>query len=168
MASHLLFFLMIRPPPRSTRTDTLFPYTTLFRSIGRAGAEPGFLFEGGDEVFEVPDAASIAGMRLLERHLGRRYGGSSGTNLVACLQLAEDMHRRGEPGSIVSLLCDRGERYDRTLYEPAWLARSGIDPAPWERRLRAVAEGGGTQAEGSPHASLAAGVPGARHPPAPP
>src|SRR3546814_2187841 len=28
----LFFFLMIRPPPRSTRTDTLFPYTTLFRS----------------------------------------------------------------------------------------------------------------------------------------
>src|SRR3546814_1333847 len=27
------FFLMIRRPPRSTRTDTLFPYTTLFRSI---------------------------------------------------------------------------------------------------------------------------------------
>src|SRR3546814_4758680 len=32
-----IFFLMIRRPPRSTRTDTLFPYTTLFRS------------EGGDE-----------------------------------------------------------------------------------------------------------------------
>src|SRR3546814_14830352 len=28
-----VFFLMIRRPPRSTRTDTLFPYTTLFRSI---------------------------------------------------------------------------------------------------------------------------------------
>src|SRR3546814_20603248 len=28
------FFLMIRRPPRSTRTDTLFPYTTLFRSHG--------------------------------------------------------------------------------------------------------------------------------------
>src|SRR3546814_16140575 len=28
------FFLMIRRPPRSTRTDTLFPYTTLFRSRG--------------------------------------------------------------------------------------------------------------------------------------
>src|SRR3546814_12211473 len=27
-----IFFLMIRRPPRSTRTDTLFPYTTLFRS----------------------------------------------------------------------------------------------------------------------------------------
>src|SRR3546814_4474753 len=30
------FFLMIRRPPRSTRTDTLFPYTTLFRSCGNA------------------------------------------------------------------------------------------------------------------------------------
>src|SRR3546814_7706932 len=29
------FLLMIRLPPRSTRTDTLFPYTTLFRSLGR-------------------------------------------------------------------------------------------------------------------------------------
>src|SRR3546814_18554863 len=32
----VVFFLMIRRPPRSTRTDTLFPYTTLFRS-GRVG-----------------------------------------------------------------------------------------------------------------------------------
>src|SRR3546814_14626004 len=30
-----IFFLMIRRPPRSTRTDPLFPYTTLFRSSGR-------------------------------------------------------------------------------------------------------------------------------------
>src|SRR3546814_15255349 len=33
---NLFFFLMIRRPPRSTRTDTLFPYTTLFRSVCRA------------------------------------------------------------------------------------------------------------------------------------
>src|SRR3546814_20050793 len=32
VCSLLFFFFMIRPPPRSTRTDTLFPYTTLFRS----------------------------------------------------------------------------------------------------------------------------------------
>src|SRR3546814_17254675 len=31
--SCFFFFLMIRRPPRSTRTDTLFPYTTLFRSL---------------------------------------------------------------------------------------------------------------------------------------
>src|SRR3546814_7400548 len=32
----VVFFLMIRRPPRSTRTDTLFPYTTLFRSEDKA------------------------------------------------------------------------------------------------------------------------------------
>src|SRR3546814_7645952 len=34
LLSFHFFFLMIRRPPRSTRTDTLFPYTTLFRSNG--------------------------------------------------------------------------------------------------------------------------------------
>src|SRR3546814_14068057 len=38
----IVFFLMIRRPPRSTRTDTLFPYTTLFRSpYQREGSHPG-------------------------------------------------------------------------------------------------------------------------------
>src|SRR3546814_16244556 len=32
----MVFFFMIRRPPRATRTDTLFPYTTLFRSLGLA------------------------------------------------------------------------------------------------------------------------------------
>src|SRR3546814_13796849 len=40
----LCFFLMIRRPPRSTRTDTLFPYTTLFRS-GDVVALPARVFE---------------------------------------------------------------------------------------------------------------------------
>src|SRR3546814_19831958 len=35
-----IFFLMIRRPPRSTRTDTLFPYTTLFRSPARCRRRP--------------------------------------------------------------------------------------------------------------------------------
>src|SRR3546814_3069079 len=36
----VFFFLMIRRPPRSTRTDTLFPYTTLFRSGRGCGCAP--------------------------------------------------------------------------------------------------------------------------------
>src|SRR3546814_15864708 len=50
-----VFFLMIRRPPRSTRTDTLFPYTTLFRSAAGdaplpvVDADQGFDFEGFDE-----------------------------------------------------------------------------------------------------------------------
>src|SRR3546814_20225637 len=53
----LFFFLMRRRPPRSTRTDTLFPYTTLFRSavaavgdaVARADAQA-FIIIAGDEV----------------------------------------------------------------------------------------------------------------------
>src|SRR3546814_15548628 len=40
----VIFFLMLRRPPRSTRTDTLFPYTTLFRAeVRRPGEETGGL-----------------------------------------------------------------------------------------------------------------------------
>src|SRR3546814_3983056 len=47
------FFLMIRRPPRSTRTDTLFPYTTLFRSVGPfdlAGVDRASIGERQNEV----------------------------------------------------------------------------------------------------------------------
>src|SRR3546814_6995942 len=46
-----LFFLMIRRPPRSTRTDTLFPYTTLFRSgilATQPNSQPPFIRSTGD------------------------------------------------------------------------------------------------------------------------
>src|SRR3546814_16887355 len=42
---------MIRRPPRSTRTDTLFPYTTLFRSFGIRGA---LRLEAGDDLVITP------------------------------------------------------------------------------------------------------------------
>src|SRR3546814_15499362 len=47
------FFLMIRRPPRSTRTDTLFPYTTLFRSlfVGLLDRGPNCLFDGNESQF---------------------------------------------------------------------------------------------------------------------
>src|SRR3546814_14836135 len=69
---------MIRRPPRSTRTDTLFPYTTLFRSVSlSAGAPyrekllalPGFLVgrgEGGPGA--VAEGLALTGF-FLERHL---------------------------------------------------------------------------------------------------
>src|SRR3546814_15886626 len=44
---YFFFLLIIRRPPRSTRTDTLFPYTTLFRSAGGAGVRGGRRSHGG-------------------------------------------------------------------------------------------------------------------------
>src|SRR3546814_15674359 len=85
------FFVMIRRPPRSTRTDTLFPYTTLFRSrrvaiaegddageLRRGGAEGGN--RGGDVgaarleaavfAFAVADAAAV---EAEDRKIGRAH-----------------------------------------------------------------------------------------------
>src|SRR3546814_6388574 len=45
---YVFFFLMIRRPPRSTRTDTLFPYTTLFRSGQVQSAQP-LLYAGAGQ-----------------------------------------------------------------------------------------------------------------------
>jgi cysteine synthase A len=98
--------------------------------------EPGFIFDVVDRVNEIPDAASIAGAWLLEDLFGHRYGGSSGTNLVACLQLAASMRARGQRGSIVSLLCDRGDRYAQTLFDGDWLSAHQLDLAPWDAALR--------------------------------
>jgi len=120
-----------------TRTITeTKPCNTLIEGIGRSHVEPGFLFDVVDKVIEVGDADSCAAAWLLEQLLGRRYGGSSGTNLIACLQLAEAMRDRGETGSIVSLLCDRGERYEQTLFDRQWLAKHGIGLEPSLEQLR--------------------------------
>lgn len=121
---------------RSGCRDAAALAPTRIEGIGRPRVEPGFLFDVVDEVVEVADADSIAGAWALEDLLGRRYGGSSGTNLVACLELATRMRARGRAGSIVSLLGDRGERYAETLFDPAWLVARGIALAPALERLR--------------------------------
>ncbi len=127
---------------RTRDRSVLASRPTLIEGIGRPRVEPGFLFDVVDQVIEVPDAASIAAAWLLEELLGHRYGGSSGTNLVACLQLAVAMRERNERGSIVTLLCDRGDRYAETLFDPAWLESHGIDRLPWTAALRDTLQDG--------------------------
>src|SRR3546814_13162781 len=84
---------MIRPTPKSTRTDTLFPYTTLFRS--RAGLERGFARRH----------ASCAGFERLEWQGDvRGHSGSDRNRLCACRsgaklskKVEKNMMDQGEP-----------------------------------------------------------------------
>src|SRR3546814_15996113 len=54
-----VFFLMRRRPPRSTRTDTLFPYTTLFRSGNKKGTREVRQFFNGEKVFDSPKPVGL-------------------------------------------------------------------------------------------------------------
>src|SRR3546814_13908942 len=69
MLSFCLCFLMIRRPPRSTRTDTLFPYTTLFRS----GA--GWKTDGvrSCEILVVPHEIPCGSVSFLNRRPAARF-----------------------------------------------------------------------------------------------
>ncbi len=94
--------------------------------IGRARVEPSFVPGVIDRMEAVSDADSIGAMRALAERLGRRVGGSTGTNLWVCARLIEEMAAASESGSVVTLLCDGGERYAATYYDDAWLAAKGL------------------------------------------
>ena len=99
--------------------------------IGRPRVEPSFIPGVVDHMIKVPDAASIAAMHVLSDRLFRRVGGSSGTNFFGLCWIAANMMKAGEEGSLVSLICDSGDRYTSTYYNPDWLKQNDIDIAPY-------------------------------------
>ena len=103
--------------------------------IGRPRVEPSFVPTLVDRMEVVEDAVSIAAARALSRHIGRRVGGSTGTNMVAVARLACEMAAAGQHGSIVSILCDGGERYASTYYNEDWLAAQGLHDPQAEARM---------------------------------
>ncbi|MGC0365426.1 cysteine synthase A [Rhodococcus sp. 27YEA15] len=97
--------------------------------IGRPRVEPSFVGQVVDRMIKVPDAASIAAARHASAVLGRKVGGSTGTNLWGAFALIGQMIAEGRRGSVVTLLCDGGERYSGTYYDDDWVAAEGIDLA---------------------------------------
>ncbi|WP_442963366.1 PLP-dependent cysteine synthase family protein [Pseudomonas sp.] len=110
--------------------------------IGRPRVEASFLPTVIDAMCKVPDALSLAAMHYLAGRLGRRVGGSSGTNLIGALLLARRMVAAGQSGSVVAILCDGGERYATTYYDQSWLHSQGFALAPLIEAVAACAERG--------------------------
>lgn len=110
--------------------------------IGRPRVEPSFQPGVIDEMQQVPDAASVAAIRVLAEHTGRRAGGSTGTNLWSALGLVARMRAAGERGSVVTLICDAGDRYTHTYYDEAWLREHALDPQPYQVTLTEFLETG--------------------------
>ena len=109
--------------------------------IGRPRVEASFVRSVVDRMVEVANVDSIAAMRLLNIKLGRRVGPSTGTNLVGMVTLAQEMAARGETGSILSLLCDAGERYLPSYYDDDWVNTQIGDCSQAELALMAALEG---------------------------
>ncbi len=109
--------------------------TSRIEGIGRPRVEPSFVPGVIDTMLRVPDAASIAAMRWCATQTGRLVGGSTGTALWGAVQLITEMRRDRHRGSVVTLLCDGGERYQQTYYNDSWLAAQGLDLTPYAAAL---------------------------------
>lgn len=115
----------VQTPPRASRIE----------GIGRPRVEASFMPGVIDAMLRVPDGLALGAMHELAERLGRRVGGSTGTHFAAALWLAGRMAARGEAGSIVTILCDGGERYGHSYYNAQWLHDNGFDLAAMRQVL---------------------------------
>jgi len=111
--------------------------TSVIEGIGRPRVEPSFLPHLIDRVEAISDAQSVAAMHTLSQRLGRRVGGSTGTRFWAVMLIMLEMRERGEKGSIVTILCDGGDRYATSLYDDAYLKAKGVD---WVKEHKALSD----------------------------
>jgi cysteine synthase A len=110
--------------------------------IGRPRVEPSFIPEVIDRMIKVPDVSSIGSIHFLEKVLGRKCGGSTGTNLYGVFQLVHEMHQAGEAGSIVTMICDDGARYSDTYFDDEWLGENAYECPPYVRQMMTFYETG--------------------------
>jgi cysteine synthase A len=103
--------------------------------IGRPRVEPSFVPQVIDRMIRVPDAATYATIHFLEKLLNRKPGGSTGTNVFAAFQIMAELNAQGHKGSVVSMLCDPGDRYLDTYYNLDWLDEKGFDLASHNKKL---------------------------------
>lgn len=115
---------------RTSNRDYASGTGSRIEGIGRPKVEPSFTPGVIDHMIQVPDAASLAAMHLLRAKTRYFAGGSTGTNLYAAFKIIAQMLKNGERGSVVTLICDSGERYAHTYYNPEWLEEQGLDLAP--------------------------------------
>jgi cysteine synthase A len=123
------------PGWRSGASDYSTGMPSRIEGIGRPRMEPSFIPSVIDTMIQVPDAASVAAMQHLQSLAGLSAGPSTGTNLWGVWQLIAGMIAAGERGSVVSLMCDGGERYAGSYNNPAWLAEKGLEPGAYAQTL---------------------------------
>src|SRR3546814_3295173 len=100
----VFFFLMIRRPPRSTRTDTLFPYTTLFRAAGFIMTEtrPDYVVVGETRNYSfeaITKAIRFIGAGSSEEHTSELQSLMRSSYAVFCLKKKKTANQPPHPRS---------------------------------------------------------------------
>ncbi|KIQ22919.1 cysteine synthase [Variovorax paradoxus] len=124
-----------------TGDATLTDVGSRIEGIGRPRVEPSFIRTLVDRMIEVPNLDSVAAMHALSALLGRKVGPSTGTNFIGMLAVAKEMRAAGRRGSILSLLCDAGERYLPSYHDAAWVQNAFGDIGPAQQRIDALVAG---------------------------
>jgi cysteine synthase A len=86
-------------------------------------------------MIKVPDEAAYATIHFLEERLNRKCGGATGTNVYAAFQIISELNKQGESGSVVSMICDSGDRYLETYYSDDWLNQNGFKLTHYKMNL---------------------------------
>src|SRR3546814_902087 len=124
---------MIRRPPRSTRTDTLFPYTTLFRSSG-CGKALAVIHERYAKSWTADSLAREAGMSktvLNERF--RQLVGAPAMQYLAGWRMRTAAHLLREPGRNASGVAYSVGFNSEAAFNRAFKREFGVPPATWRR-----------------------------------
>src|SRR3546814_20965708 len=121
---------MIRRPPRSTRTDTLFPYTTLFRSLGKARDDGGVAALKVGEFLE--PALAVGNHRPIGDIDGKGLGESETlgladrNDLAAFLGAGAGEHHRQQAGKVQRLFGSDTAGAEGPFFRPAPPLASGV------------------------------------------
>ena len=81
-----------------------------------------------DHAFQVPDAEALEAIYDLVQHEGLLVGGSAGLNVAGAVRLAKAL---GPGRTVVTILCDGGQRYASKLFNPNFLRARGLPTPPW-------------------------------------
>ena len=99
--------------------------------IGRPYVPASFTPNLINKMMKVKNTQSYAAMHFLADVLERKVGASTGTNLYGVFQLMRQMRAEKRGGSIVTLICDSGQLYEDTYYNPEWLKENNYDIQPY-------------------------------------
>ncbi len=81
-----------------------------------------------DDAYQIPDAEALPIVFDLLKEEGLCLGGSSGINVAGAIRLAEEL---GPGHTVVTILCDSGNRYQSKLFNPAFLREKGLPTPSW-------------------------------------